>query len=387
MKKIFTRLHNLLRISLVGMLTTVIIQPSSAQSSSGSAFDNSYIFWGSPAAYLNYQAKIAYPLIDQMLQANPPATEINPQRHLALTTLDLFLHDAEYQKREAFYSFIDSRLYRAICSLDEEKMSSGVEIYKFYNCGFVLKSAKTTIAIDIVQGGTSYKPCVHDSIIYELVNHCDALLITNNEAGHANKKVASIFINSGKKVYAPEGVLTNIDGINYVGEDGEQTVELGGMTLHVLPVQNGKKTNNIYIMDFSGSIVAHTGGQTGNDDLAWIDQVHNKYKIDVLLTKSQNTDLESILAGIKPGMAITMGENEMVSAVDKRESYWTTQKRLQDLDKLSIPNIVMVWGERFHLGDNNSSNSSAKAEKKIIDGVLYIMRNGNTYTTSGMKVN
>ena len=370
---------------LVGVFTTSAIQSASAQSSLESAFDNSYIFWGYPNMYLNYQAKIAFPLIDQMLQANPPKTEVNSQRRLALTTLDLFLHDAEYERRDALYSFINTRLSRVLSSL-KETMTAGVRIYKFYNCGFIIQSAKTTIAVDIVPGGASYKPCIHDSILYELVDYCDALLITNSD--EANKKVATIFINSGKKVLAPDDVLTNLDGIDYVGTSEEQTMEIGGMTLHVMPGHNDKKSNNIYIMDFKSGIVAHTGAQDNDDDWERIDQVKSKYKTDVLLTKSQNVNLESMLAGFKPGLVITMGENLLTSSVDRRESYWTTQKRLQDLAQLAIPDIVMTWGERYDIiNADTEETTSTKAVKKMIDGVMYIKRNGNTYNAAGMKVN
>ena len=380
--------RRLLRLCLVCTTAIIVLLPLAAQQRTPSySYEDDYIFWGSPVAYLNYQAKTAYPLIDRMLQAYPPTTEPDKNRRLALVTLDQFLHDAEYNKRDAFYTFVNTRMARMLTEMNQPVLT-GVRIYKLYDGGVILKTMTTTVAIDLVPGGTNQKPFLTDSVIYEIAFRCDALLITNADSRHANSNVAKAFLESGNKVIMPDGLFMNLTGdILPVGADTAQTVKLEAMTLHVLPGHNGRAKNNIYIMDFHGrGIVAHTGAQDNDADLDWIELLHNQYTIDVLLTRSQNIRLESMLTGFLPRLLITTGENEMASTVDKRESYWATQKRIKSLDDPVIPNIIMTWGETYHYTDFDSPNISSAANKMMMDGVLYIERKGSVYTTTGIKV-
>jgi len=387
MKKISSIPYRLLRAVLVCISGIGVLLPAAAQRTPAYSFDDDYIFWGYPNTYLNYQAKIAYPLIDRMLRDNPPAVEPDRDRWMALVTLDQFLHDAEYQRREAFYTFINSRMAGMLEGIDRPVLS-GVRIYKLYNSGFILKTLKTTVAIDLVPGGTTSKPFLTDSVIFEIVSRCDALLVTNSGNMHASRNVVKEFVASGKKVIVPQGLWTNLgEDIQPVGADTVQTVDLGAMTLHVMPGHASSARNNIYVMDFQGrGVVAHTGAQDNEADWGWIDKVHDKYNIDVLLTKSRNISLESMLKGFKPRMLITSHENEMESTVDNRESYWTTQKRMKSLADLAIPHVLMTWGEAYEYADTESENISSSANKVMMDGIMYIERKGAIYTPTGIKV-
>ena len=370
------------------MLAISAVLPMTAQRrQAASSFDDDYIFWGYPAIYLKYQAKIAYPLIDRMLQAYPPALEIDNNRQLALVTLDQFLHDAEYSKKDAFYSFVTDRMER-VPSMMNEPMLSGVRVYKLYNSGIILKTLTTTVAIDLVPGGSSQKPFLTDSVVTEIVSRCNALLITNGDSKHANRNIVNAFVEAGKKVYLPTGLWKNMgETVQYVGADTIQTLEQDAMTLHILPGHNGNARNNIYVMDFHGrGIVAHTGTQDNEADLTWIEQVHNRYNIDILLTKSQSLHLESILAGFQPRMVIPAGENELENTVDRRESYWATQKRMTSLADLDVPYVMMTWGEACEYADTRSENISSSANKAMMNGTLYIERKGSVYTPTGIKV-
>ena len=372
---------------LVCLLAIYSFVPATAQRTQPAGFDDDYIFWGYPNVYLNYEAKFAYPLIDRMLQAYPPEVEMSQNRQMALIALDQFLHDADYTKRNAFYTFVNERMAYMLTTMDEP-VFSGVRVYKLYNSGFILKTLKTTVAIDLVPGGNTSKPFLTDSVITEIISRCDALLVTNSDSRHANKSIAKAFVEAGKKVYVPQGLWSNLgEEVVSVGGDMEQTVEADGMTLHILTGHNGKNTNNVYIMDFQGrGVVAHTGAQDNDADYDWISQIHNLYDTDILLTKSANIHLEDMLEGFLPRMVITAHENEMESSVDKRESYWTTQKRLKSLALLNIPNVVMTWGEAYDYADTESKNISSSASKVLINGVLYIERKGSYYTPAGIKI-
>lgn len=388
MKHSFTIPYRLLCLGWVGIMVAATALPLQAQRTQPGASVDDYVYWGSPATYLNNQAKVAYPLIDRMLDAYPPAKEVDKHRQMALVTLDQFLHDADYQRRTAFYTFINNRLNRVSDKMDKA-MLSGVRIYKLYNSGFILKTKKTTIAIDLVPGGTTAKPFLTDSALVEIVNRCDALLVTNSDNSHANRAVAKMFVDLGKQVLAPQGLWTKLgDEILNVGGDTTQVVKLDKMTVNVLPGHYGNTSNNIYVIDLLGcGIIAHTGAQDNDNDWAWIDRLHDQYNVDILLTKSQNTRLEAMLKGFQPRVVITSHENEMESSVDKRDSYWATQKRLKRLTDLSIPNVIMTWGETYEYADSESENISSSANKVYRDGRIYIERKGTLYTPSGIKVN
>lgn len=372
---------------LVSIVLLCLFSLSSvAQRTQANAFDD-YVFWGYPNAYLNSQAQMAYPLINSMLQAYPPAVEMDKHRQMTFATLDQFLHEADYNKRDAFYSFVNARMSAMLSSIDEPVIA-GVRIYKVYNSGVILKTLNTTIAIDFIPGGEAYKPFISDSVINEIAGRCNALLITNTDALYANRNVAKAFVDAGKKVYVPKRTWTDLgEQIITIGADTIQDIELSGMTLHVLPGHNNNNRTNIYVMDFHGrGVVAHTGTQEIDTNLSWAEDIHKRYSVDVLLTKSQTTQMETILSDIKPRMVITTQENEMKSSIDRRESYWTTQKRLKSLAELNIPNVIMTWGEKYDYADNASANISPDATKVMIDGTLYIERKGSLYSPAGIKV-
>ena len=391
MKTLFSFKRSRIRIAVVCAVAISAVFPASAQSS----FEQDYIFWGYPTAYLNYEAKVAYPLIDKMLQTYPPKKKINNNRQLALIALDQFLHDAQYNKRDAFYSFAQGR-FSLVPEILKQPVTTGVRVIKLYNSGFILKTRNTAVAVDFVPGVTASQPFITDEAVNAIIDGCDALLITNGDAGYVNSDIAFEFAAKGKKVIVPTGVLTNLGGmVQTVGADDRVSIQLSGLTLHVLPGHNGNDKNNIYIMDFNGNgIVAHTGAQSNEDDWFWIDLLHNQYNTDILLTKSQNINIESMLLGFMPRLVITAHENEMESTVDKRESYWATQKRMKDLARLNIPNVIMTWGETYDYdntktadnGYTETDNNFSSARKVLLNGVIYIERKGSIYTTTGTKV-
>ena len=383
-----------LRLSVLCLLAIDVLFPVVAQRAPDYSYEDDYIFWGNPSAYLEYQAKIAFPLIDAMLQVHPPKEVMNQHRRMALVTLDQFLHETNSTRQAALYSFATTRMARMLTAMDEP-LTSGVRICKLPNSGFIIKSPKTVVAVDLVAGSYAGGSFLSDSIIYEILFRSNALLITNADSRHCNSDIAQLFTTFGKKVIAPKGVLKSLgDKVMHMGDDYVQTVELEGMTLNVVPGHNGNAANNIYIIEFTGyETVAHTGAQNSDADWDIIDLIHQVYDVDILLTKSQSTQLERMIAGFQPTKVITTGENEMENSIDLRESYWTTQKRMSNLDYLHVPNIVMTWGEIYDYANGEqtdisaiSDNTSSSSQKVFKNGRIYIRRNGQTYTLTGVRV-
>lgn len=106
----------------------------------------------------------------------------------------------------------------------------------------------------------------------------------------------------------------------------------------------------------------HTGDQSYEPDLGWLDRIGDHHKVDVLLAncwtqhqveelpaKNWRNDLTRIIRGVRPRLTITGHEVEMSHGPDHREAYWRSFQILRDL--VDPPSLVMGWGEGFHYLD------------------------------------
>jgi len=156
-----------------------IVASAAAQASGEKPYTDNYIYSGYLADYKLDQATTAFSAIDDMLQAYLPEKEIPLPRELALVSLDQLLHDTDNDGTEPFYNFINTRMLRVLKDL-EKPVTKGLRIYKLYNDGFIVKSPKATVAIDLIPGGSDAKPFIADSVIYGIAGKCDALFISHS---------------------------------------------------------------------------------------------------------------------------------------------------------------------------------------------------------------
>ena len=314
------------------------------------------IFWRHPNNYLKNQADVAFETIDEVLQANPPLSKVQSEvlaRRLALVSLDQILHDTRIDKSSPFYAFINRRMERMLQDMDRP-VKKGMKIYKLYNDGFIIKTKKATIAVDLVPGGPKDSPFISDSIFYQIAGRCDAMFISHRHGDHANIKVAKAFAARGKRVIAPKGLWVGVDPLieQLLVADTMVTVPFDelGMQLHILPGHQDDIPNNMYIMDFGkdGS-VAHTGDQWNEEDVNWIDHIHEQYKIDALLLNCWVNQMERTIRGFGPKVLITGHENELEHTIDHREAYWMTMRKMDQMPTLKVPYVLMTWGEWYEI--------------------------------------
>ena len=328
-----------------------VIAFSAAQTASVNPNTDHYIYQGYLSDYKLALASEAFASIDTMLQTYLPQTEILLPREMALVSLDQLLHDTDNDATEPFYRFINTRMARVLEDLDRP-VTEGLRIYKLYNDGFIIKSAKATVAIDLIPGGSNAKPFITDSIIYGIAGKCDALFISHWHADHANLNIAKSFAARGKRVIAPKDLWVDVDPmIQPLAEHKETDIvsEDLDLTLHVLPGHQDNVYNNINVVEFHGvGTVAQTGDQWYCCDMDWIDRVHLKYDIDVLMPNCWIHDMERHLRGFAPKMIITGHENELGEhSIDHREAYWITIKKMELVSALNIPYVLMTWGEWY----------------------------------------
>ena len=334
-------------------LLLCVVLTTKAQTTSNNPNAEKYIYWGYLSDYKLGQATEAFTAIDDMLQTHlPEKNEPCLQREMALISLDQLLHDTDNDATEPFYTFINNRMLRVLEDLDRP-VTKGLRIYKLYNDGFIIKSSKATVAIDLIPGGSDAKPFIKDSIIYGIAGKCDALFISHIHPDHANLNIAKSFAARGKKVIVPHGVWVGVDPMIQQIEVPEVETDIEfeelDLTLHVLPGHQDDVYNNINVVEFHGEgTVAQTGDQWYCCDMDWIDHVHEKYEIDVLMPNCWIHDFERHIRGFGPKLIITGHENELGEhSIDHREAYWITIKKMELMPNLNIPYVLMTWGEQY----------------------------------------
>ena len=338
-------LHMMMSMAVICLSGTNLM----AQEKKHNPYEKYLIFWGFPDNYLENQCRHTFAKIDEVLKANPPQKKENLSRDMALMSLDMILHDTRYDKTEPFYQFINLRMRDMLQEL-EKPVKRGVKVYKLYNDGFIMKTKTATIAVDLTPGGPKKRPFITDSLIYAIAGQCDALFITHAHGDHANLDIAKAFANRGKLVIAPKGLWTGVHENIRQLLDADTTVVVPfdelGMKLTILPGHQDDMYNNIYVMTFKGGYtVAHTGDQYNEEDLAWIDKIHEKMQIDVLLLNCWVNSMQRTIDGFAPKLLITGHENEMEHSIDHRESYWMTMKKMEKIN--GVDNVLMTWGEWY----------------------------------------
>ena len=339
------------RLAALTVFIILCAEPAASQKPEKNPNEQHLIFWRYPDNYIENQARVAFATIDETLQAYPPQKEMPLPRKMALIALDQLLHDTRNDKAEPFYTFINARMQRMLDDM-QRPVKKGLRIYKLYNDGFIIKTKDATVAVDLIPGGTKDHPFIADSIIYKIAGQCDAMFVSHFHGDHANLNIAKAFAARGKLVIAPKGLWVGVDPMIQQLLVADSVVDVPfkdlKMTLHILPGHQDDIPNNIYLMEFDKcGTVAHTGDQWNEEDLTWIDDIHKKYRIDILLPNCWINSMERSLKGFGPKLIITGHENEMEHTIDHREAYWITMKKFERMQNMHIPNVLMTWGESF----------------------------------------
>jgi L-ascorbate metabolism protein UlaG (beta-lactamase superfamily) len=307
-------------------------------------------FWGNEDAYLQKQAIPMFELADEALTENPPEVGAPMTRRLALYLLDAMLHETRYDDSEPFLNFLRSRTHKVIRDL-AEPMDEGLKIYKIYNDGFVVRTRSVTIAFDLVRGGSGGKVLIPDSLVRQIVAHCDALFITHSHGDHADAVVAEMFTEAGKPVVAPTDLWPDNETIQHLRPEKviEKQLKLGqGKQVEVMifPGHQDNLPNNLYVITTpEGKTVAHVGDQYNREDMAWIVNLKDHApQPDALIVNCWTHRMNDLVEGFAPKLVVTGHENEMAHTIDHREAFWLTFQKMQSISR---DYLVMGWGEWF----------------------------------------
>ncbi|MCH5173956.1 MAG: MBL fold metallo-hydrolase [Bacteroidales bacterium] len=316
----------------------------------GTAQERSWEYWKNSDKYLSDQAEELLGYVDGTLLAYPPTPKPSVERRLAFTALDAVLHETRYDDSKQFHDFLDKRLQRVARQL-AEKAKPGLNIYKLYDDGFIVKTGKLTAGFDIC-GNRRNTKVIPDHLLKELVEHCDIIFISHKHQDHADPLVVKIAGEAGIPVFGPADF--ECEGFTALHPDGPENMVLTArngyrLPVLVLPGHQVKLLNNIYILTMpGGKTIAHFGDQDLEADNEWLfksPELLTK-RLDVMIINGWNPELEKTVMSFNPKVVLSGHENEMFHGIDHREALWLTQYKF---DKLAfpMPAYTMVWGEYF----------------------------------------
>lgn len=309
-------------------------------------------YWKESDCLIQDQAAILFENATNVLRLYPPSPEVSTERKLALLSLDAILHDQRLDNGLAFKKYMHNTFTNMSKELKNNKYkSSETKIFQFYNHGYIIQSEGITIAIDLVRHGKENEPFICDTTMQSIIDECDILFISHAHSDHADRTVAEMFTDKGKKVISPEKIWEDI-GPNLIVLRYEEmknknfNINNTILSTHIFPGHQGDVKNNVYIFTLkNGQTIMHTGDQDYSEEL--IQNINKiKGKIDVLLVHCWLMPMDKFVNGINPSLVITGHHNEMRHSIDHRESYWLTFRRLSQVDS---PYIVTAWGESVPL--------------------------------------
>ena len=309
--------------------------------------------------FLTQQARSLLNAVDEVLERVPPRLLEPMERKLALLILDGVLHEDAAASRPPVQEFLHKHIGRAVADMEQRRVDEGAQIWKLYNHGFVIRTATVTLGFDLVRGAylDEGRFAIEDAVMQRLVDQCDVLFISHQHEDHADPRVAQLFLKQGKPVLAPTDLWKQEDMHSVITHPARdlhhiETVAIRGgkrkIEVVAFPGDHGADMdiiNNVYLVSTPEDLCfCHTGDQNSEAGFAWIDNVKNRYKVDVLMPNCWTTDIVRMINGFDPQLVITGHENEMGHTVEHREPYWLSHERQTGPQPL----ILMIWGESYH---------------------------------------
>ncbi|MBQ8046858.1 MAG: MBL fold metallo-hydrolase [Prevotella sp.] len=305
-------------------------------------------YWGNQDKYLETQTSVLLDFVDDMLDRHLPSVKPSEEREAALYLLDAVCHDTRLDRSEAARDYMERRIGKVVASL-KQPMKRGLEVYKIYNDGFILRTRSTTVAVDLVSK-SNHVELYSDSLTGQLVGLCDALFITHRHGDHADPLVARLFASQQKPVYCPSDFLPHDSRLHHVAPDKFLSEQLAlrnsTIRLNILPGHQDELQCNHFVITFPEHItIAHIGDQDLPEDMDWIVKAHERVpKVDVMIVDCWARPLDKVVEGYRPKVVVTGHENELSHTIDHREAYWLTYYKMQEATR---PYVIMSCGERY----------------------------------------
>lgn len=311
-------------------------------------------YWRDIPGFLEAQTTAISEELQKVLHDNPPVLKPGSARKLALYSIDGLLHDTRIDSAIALRQFLKDRMKLVLDAFQKPAPAKGMQVFKLYNQGFLVRTASVTIGFDLVMANTKQGALIDSAQMASIADVCDVLLVSHIHGDHADVKVAKMFADRRKMVFTPSGMWENIS--DYIQPLRGDTVMSKRVSLpsgafvdiKAFPGhQDETVLNNVYCVATPENYrIMHTGDQYNKRDLGWLDRVHETEKVDLLLLHNWIHHIERVVKGIAPKLVISGHENEMAHTIDHREPYWLTFRRMKNIP---APFLVMAWGEQYRI--------------------------------------
>ncbi len=292
--------------------------------------------------------------VDGVLRQNPPTWPEPAIRRHALFVLDDPLHVLSAPIEPCLNTFLNSRIEHVVSEIEEEVVTSGATLWKLYNHGFVVKTPELTIGFDLHRGPFETFQ-IESGLFDRILEATQALFISHAHGDHADADAIPRMVELDRPVIVPPGLWSEaaiypklVKPERYWEQENRLALGDTAITYRVFPGHQGTELlNNVYLVGLpNGLHVMHTGDQSNREDFGvWIDGLHERFSVDVLLPNCWSTDLPRLIHEVTPRLVITGHENEMSHPVDHREAFSKTYAHIAGEP---TPVLVMAWGERYH---------------------------------------
>jgi len=294
--------------------------------------------------------------VDRALKANPPSKENDRVRRAILLIADYPLHvDRTYIRglpkygpewAEAVGRYFQRVVGPAITQIATAQVEKGLDVWKVYNMGFVVKSKNHCIGFDIHPGSVQNSYALSDEQQKVLIDRLEVLFITHWHLDHLNERFVRRMLNAGKTVVLPTPVRTDLrqDTVVRLYELSDHPTDIGGIKVYTFPGWQGRDTPvGVYAVNLDGYWVSHNGDNRRTEIYA---EIPKRCTVDVLLANCWS-GFAPYATATKPKLMITGHENELAHRADSRRPF---SEMFGILDEMENPpnHRILQWGEHVH---------------------------------------
>ncbi|KKL58768.1 hypothetical protein LCGC14_2222060, partial [marine sediment metagenome] len=288
------------------------------------------------------------------LASHPPATGDQAVREQALLLLDFPLNVRRSRHwRVHVGRFYQRCMARALDEIAHTRVREGLHVWKMYNMGFVVKSARHCVGFDIHPGSRRTGPLsAHQQD--RLAGMLDAALVSHLHFDHLHAGFLRRMLAAGKQIVLPPTLRPGLKGRNVHRVYGRRAglTRIGKLSVRSLPGWQRLLTrNNVYVVDIDGHRVLHNGDNTRHGVYYRVSELG---PIDVILANcwsgfGQWDHLS------EAQLLITGHENELSHVVSMRAPFRRTYAKVRRMgllpEGLDAPSAagpdcrVLSWGE------------------------------------------
>lgn len=302
----------------------------------------------------------------RVLATHPPTRENRPIRDAALKLVDYPLHVDNHREPQgplaqawlqATKEHYQACLGPAIRALASTKVARGVQVWKLYNMGFVVRSPRHTVGFDVTSGIVkdlgSGPPLasLSNAEVASLARELDVLFLSHAHEDHVDGRMVRALLEQGKTVVYPSRAEAEIRkliertslpaGMLGLDDQHQEPIDLGGVTVRCFAGGQGPDIPcNVYTVTLDGVTVSHNGDNT----LTTAYEAITRYgKIDLLLANCWS-GLNAYRRAAQPELVISGHENELVHPVSHRVAYLKTFAELA-AEPEGPQALILHWGE------------------------------------------